>query len=208
MRRKLLFFLLIIAGSLIGCFEIFEDSAEFKRGRETKAMSLLKKYQTAASILQAETGRYPSLEELYEDGDYIGIISDAFYYAWDGLDQPEPLGGYLFSSIDTDAYGAPLDRTQYAGLCAYPAEPGKTGDLIICILADPQHFDDESIKDYGGVSHGEEWTFYTALYENIGEPLYSWPSDETLAETLQALKKRSPKEGLREAQRLAESVSD
>jgi hypothetical protein len=96
---------------------------------------------------------------------------------------------------------------QYAGLCAYPAEPGKTGDLIICILADPRHFEEESIKEYGGVSHGEEWTFYTALYEDIGEPLYNWPSDETLTETFQALKKRSPREGLREAQRLAESVS-
>jgi hypothetical protein len=207
MRRKMAFLLLILACSLMGCYEIFEDSAEFKRGRETKAMSLLKKYQTAASILQAETGRYPSLEELYEDGDYIGIISDAFYNAWDGLDKPEPLGGYLYSSIDTDAYGAPLDRMQYAGLCAYPAEPGKTGDLIICILADPRHFEEESIKEYGGVSHGEEWTFYTALYEDIGEPLYNWPSDETLTETFQALKKRSPREGLREAQRLAESVS-
>jgi hypothetical protein len=208
MRTKLALFLLILVCSLIGCYEIFEDSAEFKRGRETKAMSLLKKYQTAASILQAETGRYPSLEELYEDGDYMGAISDAFYNAWDGLDKPEPLGGYLFSSIDSDAYGAPLDRMQYAGLCAYPAEPGKTGDLIICILSDPRHFQDEGIKEYGGVSHGEEWTFYTALYEDIGEPLYSWPSDEVLAETFQALKKRSPKEGLREAQRLAESVSD
>jgi hypothetical protein len=86
MRRKMAFLLLILACSLMGCYEIFEDSAEFKRGRETKAMSLLKKYQTGASILQAETGRYPSLEELYEDGDYIGIISDAFYNAWDGLE--------------------------------------------------------------------------------------------------------------------------
>ena len=154
-----------------------------------------------------ETGRYGSLPELYEEDIYQGVINDAFYNAWDGLDEPEPLGGYLYSSIETDVYGAPLDRMNYAGLCAYPAEPGKTGDLIICILADPRHFQGESIKEYGGISHGEEWTFYTALYEDIGEPLHSWPSDETLAETFQALKKRSPKEGLREARRLAESVS-
>ena len=66
---------------------------------------------------------------------------------------------------------------------------------------------ESQVKEYGGVSHGEEWTFYTAPYADIGEPLYSWPSDETLAEKFNALKKRSPREGLREAQRLAEKVS-
>ncbi len=99
-----------------GCKSLFEDSEEFKRARETKAMSFLKKYQTAASIHQAETGHYPSLSELYEDGGYQGIISSAFYSAWDGHDTPEPLGGFQFSEIETDAYGAALDRMNYAGL--------------------------------------------------------------------------------------------
>lgn len=116
-------------------------------------------------------------------------------------------GGYLFSEIETDVYGDVLDRTNSAGLCAYPADPGTSGDLIICILADPGRFDESQVKEFGGVSHGDEWTFYTAIYEDIGEPPHSWPSDEILEENFTALKKRQPKEGLREAQRLADSVT-
>ena len=37
---------IVIACSLHGCYEAFKDSEEFKRARETKAMSFLKKYQT------------------------------------------------------------------------------------------------------------------------------------------------------------------
>ena len=101
-----------------------------------------------------------------------------------------------------------MDYVNYAGLCAYPAKPGKTGDLIICILADPQNFQEGMSGDFPTVSHGEEWTFYKAKYKDIGEPVRSWPSDETLQETFQALKKRTPQEGLREAERLVKSVSE
>jgi hypothetical protein len=149
------------------------------------------------------------LRELYEDGAYRGIISQAFFNAWDGHSQPQPLAGYLYASIDRDSTGAPLDRFNYAGLCAYPAEPGKTGDLIICILADPRHFQAKEIGDFGAaVSHGEEWTFYKARYEDVGKPVRRWPSDRTLRETFQAVDKRTPEQGLREAQRLVESMSE
>ena len=200
-------FLTIMAFVLFGCYSPFESSEAYKRARETRALSFLKKYQTAATINQMETGQYADLPGLYEDGAYQGIISNTFYYAWDGHDQPRPLGGYLYSSITTDESGAPLDPMDYAGLCAYPAEPGKTGDLIICILADPAHFKAETNNGYGAVSHGEEWTFYAANYEGIGEPLHSWPSKVTLQETFQSLKKRTPQEGLREAKRLMDSLS-
>ncbi len=207
MKKLAIGFLVILAFALHGCYGLFEDSEPLKRARETKALSLLKKYQTAATFHQMEAGLYGSLPGLYEDGAYQGIISEAFYNAWDGHDQSRPLGGYLYSSIDTDSSGDPLDRMNYAGLCAYPSEPGKTGDLIICALADPEHFQGGMSGDFPAVSHGEEWTFYTAMYEDIGEPVHSWPSHETLQEKFQALKKRTPREGLREARRLSKSVS-
>ena len=210
MNMKKKFALLLITGFAIltGCFEVFENSPQYKRARATKAMSLLKKYQVAATLHQVETGRYPTLEEIYEASEYSGVITPAFYNAWDGLDEPRPLEGYLYSEIQTDPYGHALDRFNYAGLCAYPAEPGISGDLIICMLADPGSFDQGQIKDFEGVSHGDEWTFYSAPYEDIGPPPYDWPDDETLAENFTALKKRNPKEGLREAQRLADSASE
>ena len=209
MNMEKIFAVLLITGfaMLTGCFEVFEDSPEFRRARAAKAMSLLKKYQVAATLHQVETGRYPTLAEIYEASEYSGVITPAFYDAWDALDDPRPLEGYLYSEIETDSYGHELERLNYAGLCAYPAEPGKSGDLIICILADPGSFDDGQIKEFGGVSHGDEWTFYTAIFKDIGEPLYSWPDDELLEEKFTALKKRKPQEGLLEAQRLADSVS-
>jgi hypothetical protein len=207
MKKLAIGFLVLLAFALHGCYGLFEGSEPLKRARETKALSLLRQYQTAATFHQVETGFYGSLPELYEDGSYgAGIINEAFYNAWDGHDQPQPLGGYLYSSIDTDWSGAPLDRMNYAGLCAYPSEPGKTGDLIICALADPEHFQEGMSGDFPAVSHGEEWTFYTAMYVDVGEPLHSWPSDETLEETFQALKKRTPQEGLRDARRLSKGV--
>lgn len=92
--KKFLTMLLIAAVAVFtGCFEVFEDSPEYKRARETKAMSLLKKYQIAATLNQAETGRYPSLVEIYEASAHSGVITPEFYQAWDGLDEPQPLGG-------------------------------------------------------------------------------------------------------------------
>ena len=81
-------FLMLMACGLYGCDNLFEHSEAYKRARETKDMSLLKKYQTAASIYQVEMGRYGSLQELYEDRAFGGIISEAFYSAWDGNSQP------------------------------------------------------------------------------------------------------------------------
>ena len=48
----------------------------------------------------------------------------------------------------------------------------------------------EALEGGGYVSHGEEWTFYTAKYEDIGEPVRHWPSDDELAGKFRALKPR------------------
>lgn len=185
----------LATAALLGCenpdaASLFEDSKEYRYARATQAMSYLKKYQVAANVSQVETGRYGLLQNIYENGDPSGLISDELYQAWDGHVSPQPLEGYLFSSVETDPSGAPIDQSERAGLCAYPSEPGKTGDLIVCVLADPRHFTAEALEGGGYVSHGEEWTFYSASYEDIGEPVRHWPSDDELAGKFRALKPR------------------
>lgn len=197
---------LIVAGFLTGCFEAYDEATEFKRTRETKALRFLKKYQTAASIQKSEIGRYGSLSELYEDGAYQGLISKAFYQAWDGHDSPQSLNGYLFSWIENYGYGDEIDSANFAGLCAYPDEPGVTGDLIICVLADPRRFESEAVNLSGGVSKSKEWRFYAAMYSDFGGGVYNWPSDEELEEKFQLLKQGNPEKGLRQAQRLADEI--
>ncbi len=212
MKQIAIGFWMLAVCAMIGCertdySSLFEGTKEYKQAHETSAMSYLKRYQTATSLNQVEYGRYSNLPDLYEEGGYRGLIDEAFYEAWDGHDDPQPLGGYLFSDVDADANGAPLDREDRAGLCAYPSKPGESGDHIICVLADPRHFKAEPISAGGFVSHGEEWTFYKAKYEDIGEPVRRWPSDGELGGVFQPYQKRTPAEGLREAQRLKDSVS-
>ncbi len=55
--------------------------------------------------MEIEVIRYPSGSE------YSGVITPAFYDAWDGLDDPRPLEGYLYSEIETDSYGHELERS-------------------------------------------------------------------------------------------------
>lgn len=67
MNMEKIFAVLLITGfaMLTGCFEVFEDSPEFRRARAAKAMSLLKKYQVAATLHQVETGRYPTWRTVF-----------------------------------------------------------------------------------------------------------------------------------------------
>lgn len=165
-----------------------------KRRNETRSMSYLKKFQTATTIHQVEFGRYGSFEELHDnDG-----LEDALYRAWDELDDPQPLGGYLYAYFEKDA--------ERIGLCGYPSEPGESGDLMICTLADPRYFQVEEIADGAFVSHGEEWNFYTTDFTSYGGVLRSWPSARELDTRFTRLNRRSPKEGLAEARQLVDGL--
>ncbi len=199
----------MIAFMIFGACVLFGSgcSSELNKQRnETRAMSFLKKYQIAASLYQVEYGRYASLKEVYEDGS-SGVIDKEFYQAWDGHNSPQPLSGYLFSSVDQDSEGGALDRTDRAGLCAYPENPGGSGDLIICTLSDPGDFKAEEIEG-GFISHGEEWSFYVANYADLGKPLRKWPSAAMIKKHFTKLQKRNPSQGLEEARTMAEGVQN
>ena len=201
MNRIVTTSMILITSALLGygCSSDYE-----KRRNETRAMSFLKKYQVANSLYQTEYGSYTSLKKLYEDGS-SGVINKHFYQAWDGQNNLQSLGGYFYSSIDTDSNGGTLDRTERAGLCAYPEDPGDSGDLIICTLSDPNDFKAEAVEG-GFVSHGEEWNFYVANYSNLGKPLRKWPDNQTLKSHFTKIQRQNPSEGLEKARKMAEKV--
>lgn len=201
MKRIMTAFLIFGVCALFG---FAGSSCTSKKHNETVAMSFLKKYQTAATLYQVEYGRYGSLKEVYEDGS-SGVINNDFYQAWDGHNNPQALGGYLFSSIDEDSNGGELDRSDRAGLCAYPEKPGGSGDLIICTFADPADFRAEEIAG-GAISHGEEWNFYVANYTTMGKPLRKWPSRNMIETNFTKIQKRNPSEALAEALKMAKEV--
>ncbi len=191
MSRRVLIVLLLSVTLVAACGGTSDYE---KRRNETRSMSYLKKFQTATTIHQVEFGRYGSFEELHgNDG-----LEDALYRAWDELDDPQPLGGYLYAYFEKDA--------ERVGLCGYPSEPGESGDLMICTLADPRYFQVEEIADGAFVSHGVEWNFYTTDFASYGGALRSWPSARELDTRFTRLKKRSPKEGLAEARQLVDGL--
>ncbi len=191
MSQRVLIVLLLSATLIAACGGTSDYE---KRGNETRAMSYLKKFQTAATIYQVEFGHYGSLAELHDNRG----LESALYRAWDGLDDPQPLSGYLYAYFEKDA--------ERVGLCAYPSEPGENGDLMICTLADPRNFQAEEIADGAFVSHGEEWNFYTTDFTSYGGALRRWPSVRALETGFTRIKKHSPKEGLAEARQLVDGL--
>ena len=186
----------MLSGLLLAC-----GSSDFeRRANETVAMSQLKKFQTANAIYQVEFGHYVSLETLYEDGS-SGAIDDALFAASDSQPDPQPANGYLFSSLDED------DDEERVGLCAYPQEPGETGDLMICVLADLSTLEEPEDGE-GFASGADEWTFYVTDFASFGEPLRAWPSGRQLDTQFTALEGRSPKDALTEARRLMEEARE
>lgn len=189
MSQKVLIILLLSASLVVACGGTSDYE---KRRNETRAMSYLKKFQTAATVHQVEFGRYGDLDDLYDNGG----LEDALFRAWDELDDPQPLGGYLYAHFEKDA--------ERVGLCGYPSEPGESGDLMICTLADPRYFRAEEIAGGAFVSHGEEWNFYTTDFVSFGGALRRWPTARELDTKFTRIKKRSPEQGLAEARQLVD----
>ncbi len=185
----------IVLLTAVVLFAACGGTSDYERRRnETRALSYLKKFQTAATLYQVEFGRYGTLEELRGDD----LIESALYSAWDALENPRPLGGFLYTHFVKDS--------ERVGMCAYPSEPGTSGDLMICTLVDPRYFQAQEYAEDIYISHGEEWNFYTTDFASVGEPLRHWPDDRTLESRFTRIEKRSPEEGLAEARRLAETL--
>jgi hypothetical protein len=174
----------------------------YKKAYYVNALSKLRIFQSFSTMCYEERGQYCTMRDLYMLNG--GAIDKAFYKAWDGHTVPEPLSGYFFSEIERDSRGALLNRRIQTGLCAYPEIPGKTGDYIICALADMTTLDRE-FQDKGNegfVSGSDEWTIYKAMYEDLGSPVKKWPSQSELKAKFQVLHALNPQEGLQQARDL------
>jgi hypothetical protein len=146
----------------------------------TKAASLLKKYQVAQNINRMQSdGAYGSMKELIDRQ----LIEGELAKAYDKQSPPAAVGGYLFSDIEQDSDGRPIERRKKSGLCAYP-ESGN-GEVILMLLDsnDP-----------------EEWAFYTGDAAATGGAVRRWPD---LKDKFTRSNKYSPQEALKEAEKRA-----
>ena len=183
------------------------DGAEYERmANRTRAMSAQKAYVTAQSLYHVEYGRYASLAELRELPGFADFFSAGFTAALVDQPEPKPSSGYLFSEIILDETGGSLDFERRIGLAAHPSEPGVTGDQTILMLIDLELMG--GVDEFNPVSHGEEWNYYVADARKVEAPPTRWPSPAELETFWKNLRKRTPAQGLREAEQIKRSLGD
>ena len=159
------------------------SSGALERAASTKAMSLLKKYQVAQSIHRVQSdGAYGAMKELVSSE----LIDGELAHAFDKQPAPVAVDGYLFSDIDQDSDGRPLELHRKAGLCAYPQDRSGTVILMLMDSNDP-----------------EEWAYYTSDCATTGGAVRRWPSTADLKDKFTRAGKYSPQEAKKEAEKLA-----
>lgn len=164
-----------------------------KESNHTSAMAQLRKFGTANSLHYAERMEYAAnLSVLYK----AGFIYGDLYDAWDKHSHPIPLSGYVFTEIIEESNGAPINRHARSGLCAYPAEPGSSGDKIFLILLDDKFMQITSpdtpvgeggMGGDGGFAASGGSKLLVAPYERIGGPVTRWPTEEEMTSIYEEL---------------------
>lgn len=168
---------LTVSLMLWGCGDRIDTGAIYKRVNETNALAKLRQYQVAQNVLQNETDSFARrLPDLFqkEGGPpgRPGMIPRELAAAWGQGPNPVPLSGYLFADITENADGTPLDPYLQFGLCAYPAQPGRSGDLLMLILLDQRNM---TISESNPMSRGGH-TIWARTYKPGDKPITSWPS--------------------------------
>ena len=186
-----------------GCGPSTTAVLHLKRANETALLSELKKIQVAYNVAHAEFGEYATLAGLSE----AAILDGALFAAWNESPDAKPIRGYYFSEIETGPDGDPLDREDNAGVCAYPADPGITGDNIICLTVEPGGRRPRGAGPAVFAALPPIWNFYVARYSSIGEPVTDWPNQGELADLFRVFRQFSSKQGKREIQQLLDSVA-
>ncbi len=198
--------IIVVFGS-VGCGESgslnpFGGMSLLKKANETSALAQLRKYSIAQNLMMAEQGRYAqSLSTLYDEG-YMPGRDRRLLAAWEGAGAPKPLSGYVFADIVEHESGGELDGRFRSGLSAHPVVPGESGDRVLLILLDEESAPMPAEVD-GGFIGGANWRLFWAKHEDVNIPLTQWPSDLELQSTFHEIRKRTPQEGVREAERLA-----
>lgn len=181
-----------VVGLLLGCGSVHEGPA-MRKARETSAFAELRKFSTAQNIVMVENGRFArSLEELEAFGG--GLLAPAMVQASHRASPPKALNGYYFSEVE------PRTSLQ-AGLAAYPETIGKTGDKVIMILIDEGRGDGPT---EGRPISGDNSRIFFAMAKDLSLPITRWPSEADLTTDWHEIRRRSPEEGMREAERIFE----
>lgn len=163
----------VVAGAAALCLWLFQCSigGTDKAYNETQALARLRQYQTAQFMFQSMDfegeGRFASrLPDLHAPPGMPGqkLISKSMAEAWGGAPAPKPLDGYLFLELKTKADGSPVAFEGEFGLCAYPAKPDTSGDMVYLLLLD-----------------GMTPELWVRKYETgMSLPITVWPSPEEL----------------------------
>ncbi|MDE3119172.1 MAG: hypothetical protein KGL03_09190, partial [Nitrospirota bacterium] len=160
-----------------GCGDRLDTGAIQKKLNETNALAKLRQYQVAQNVLQNETGSFARrLPDLFQKEGWPpgrpGMIPRELAAAWGQGPNPVPLNGYLFADLTDNADGSQLDPHMQFGLCAYPAEPGRSGDLLMLILLDKRTM---TISEDKPMSRGGH-AIWARTYKPGDKPVTSWPS--------------------------------
>ncbi len=152
----------------------------------TAALAKLREYQVAQDQYRIEEQGVEfvfarQLPELFHlKGRAAGameLVSKDLVNAWAGNSRPIPYQGYLFAELTHGADGRPLDPHVQYGLCAYPAQSGAAGAVVMLVLNDDRTAG--PIRDDRPVSSGAA-TLWAAPAERIPGPVTRWPSDMEL----------------------------
>ena len=152
----------------------------------TAALAKLREYQVAQDQYRIEeqgvefvfARQVPELFHLKgRAAGAMELVSKDLVNAWAGSARPIPYHGYLFAELTHGADGRPLDPHVQYGLCAYPAQSGAAGAVVMLVLHDDRTA--APIRDDRPVSSGAA-TLWAAPAERIPGPVTRWPSDMEL----------------------------
>ncbi|MBI5855771.1 MAG: hypothetical protein HZB35_11215 [Nitrospirae bacterium] len=107
----------------------------------------------------------------------MGMVSQEVVQAWAGASNPLPYRGYFFADITHGMNGLPLDPHIQYGLCAYPAQAGVSGSVVLLLLNDERTAG--PINEDRPVTGGT-YTLWAAPSDRVKGPVTRWPSDADL----------------------------
>ncbi len=152
----------------------------------TAALAKLREYQVAQEQYRIEErgGEFVFARQLPEfvqsrsrSAGTMGLVSQELVNAWAGAARPIPYQGYLFAEITQGADGRPLDPHVQYGLCAYPAQSGAAGAVVMLVLNDDRTAG--PVREDRPVSRGAA-ALWAAPAEQMRGPVTRWPSEMEL----------------------------
>jgi hypothetical protein len=149
-------------------------------------LAKLREYQSAQDLYRVDEigGAFVfarHLPELFDlkgrSAGQPGLGSRELVQAWSGSSSPTPYRGYFFADITHDPNGRPLDPHIQYGLCAYPAQSGVRGAVVLLVLNDERTAG--PMNEARPVTHGHA-TWWAAPADRVKGPVIRWPSDAEL----------------------------